>query len=193
MGRLLLQMMMTVDGKVSGPNGELDWIASDDTLEGYVLGHLRQAERVVLGAGDGPEMGPYWASAENDPKLRPIIRDLGRGMNEARKIIYSHRERRVDWRNTEVRVIADDAAFVADLQRVKREVSGLVISYGGVRFARSLLQHGLVDELLLHVCPLVLGAGKLLFTDETSRRSYRLRESARYASGAVTLHYDAAT
>ncbi len=33
MGRIILQMMISIDGMVSGPQGELDWGADNEQLE----------------------------------------------------------------------------------------------------------------------------------------------------------------
>jgi hypothetical protein len=45
-------------------------------------------------------MGEYWTAAEKDAKADDLTRALGRGMNAARKIVYSRHQRTLDWRNT---------------------------------------------------------------------------------------------
>ena len=48
--------------------------------------------------------------------------------------------------------------------RLKQErTDGYLLAQGGVRFARSLVQTGLIDEYRLVVHPIVLGAGERLF------------------------------
>jgi dihydrofolate reductase len=46
----------------------------------------------------------------------------------------------------------------------KEGASGYLLAQGGVRFARSLVETGLIDEYRLVVHPVVLGAGERLFT-----------------------------
>ncbi len=49
--------------------------------------------------------------------------------------------------------------------RLKQEYSdGYVLAQGGVRFARSLVETGLIDEYRLVIHPVILGAGEQLFT-----------------------------
>jgi len=48
--------------------------------------------------------------------------------------------------------------------RLKQERSaGYLLAHGGVRFARSLVETGLIDEYRLLIHPTVLGAGERLF------------------------------
>ncbi|WP_051899063.1 dihydrofolate reductase family protein [Sciscionella sediminilitoris] len=51
------------------------------------------------------------------------------------------------------------------IARLKQEHSeGYLLAHGGISFARSLVETGLVDEYRLMVHPAVLGAGERLFT-----------------------------
>jgi dihydrofolate reductase len=135
-------------------------------------------------------MGEYWTAAEHDEAAEAVLRGTGRLINQIPKIIYSHKDMRVTWRNTTVHVVKDNRAFVEDMQRLKQEMQGTILAYGGVRFARSLLQNDLLDEIHLDVCPVILGAGQPLFTDLAHRTDLRLRESVTYESGATMLHYE---
>jgi dihydrofolate reductase len=190
MGRLLLQMMISLDGMVSGSQGQLDWIAMDEPIVQDHLARLKQAKLLILGAGVIPEMSSYWTAAEKDEKTDPGLRELGRAMNHVRKVVYSHAHRQLDWQNAELHVVKDDDAFVQDVRRLKQETQGTFITYGGVRLARSCVRHALVDEIHLDICPIVLGAGQALFSDSTPRINLRLRESATYESGATMVHYE---
>src|SRR6266516_1423346 len=101
MGRLLLHMMISVDGMVSGPQGELDWIANDEPLKQDYLARLEQADAVLLCAG-GYFMSSFWTAVEHDEKVEAIIKDFGRVINKIPKIVYSHKDMSVDWCNTKV-------------------------------------------------------------------------------------------
>jgi dihydrofolate reductase len=54
---------------------------------------------------------------------------------------------------------------VRELARIREEDGGDIIMYGSVTLMRSLLEHGLVDELILWICPIVLGTGQQMFAD----------------------------
>jgi len=190
MGHMVLQMMMTLDGMVSGPKGELDWIATDEPIAREHLARLKQAELLILGAGVIGEMSRYWIAAEKVEKADRVTQEIGRAMNAARKVVYSHHDQKIDWRNAELHVAKDDTALVEDVKRLKHETKGTIVTYGGVRMARSLLQHGLIDEIHLDICPIVLAGGQPLFTDTTQRRKLRPLKHATHPSGTPMHHYN---
>jgi dihydrofolate reductase len=187
---MLLQMMMTLDGMVSGPKGELDWMSIDEPIERDHLARLKQAELLILGAGVIPEMSSFWMAAEKGEKEGEVTREMGRAMNAARKVVYSHRDQKLGWRNVELHVAKDDYALIEDVKRLKHETKGPIVTYGGVRMARSLLQHGLIDEIHLDICPIVLADGQPLFTGTSQRSKLRLRDHATYPSGTTMVHYE---
>lgn len=189
MGHLVLQMMISVDGMVSGPKGELDWIAGDEKLEQDHLERLERADVVIMGAGIYPETPRFWRETADDENAKAVARNIGRAMTETPKIVYSHEAKTIDWEGDEVRVIKDDEALIEDVQRLKQQTEGTIVCYGGVRFARSLVQNDLVDELHLDICPIILGQGQPLFIDLADRTKLRLLESVVYDSGTTMVHY----
>jgi dihydrofolate reductase len=81
-------------------------------------------------------------------------------MNEVPKVVFSNSLASADWGETTI--AAGD--LVEAITRLKQERSGgYLLSHGGVRFARSLVETGLIDEYRLMVHPVVLGAGERLF------------------------------
>jgi dihydrofolate reductase len=192
MGRITLQMMISADGMVSGPGGELDWISNDRALQQDHLSTLEQADLVLLGAGVYPEMSSYWMAAEHDEKAESPIRNMGRAMNEAPKIVYRHKDMPVDWPNATVQVVKDDSALVEDALRLKQEPESNIVIYGGVRLARTFVKQNLLDEIHLDVCPVILGLGQSLFTGLTLRTDLRLRETVTHDSGTIMVRYEVA-
>ena len=66
-----------------------------------------------------------------------------------------------DW--SETTIVAGDLAEA--VTRLKQERSdGYLLAHGGARFARSLVETGLIDEYRLVIHPVVLGAGERLFS-----------------------------
>jgi len=82
-------------------------------------------------------------------------------MNEIPKVVFSNSLRSADWGETTI--AAGDLADA--ITRLKQErFGGYLLAQGGARFARSLVETGLIDEYRLVVHPVVLGAGERLFT-----------------------------
>jgi dihydrofolate reductase len=82
-------------------------------------------------------------------------------MNEIPKVVFSNSLAAADWGPATI-VRGELAAAVT---RLKQEhPDGYLLAQGGARFARSLVQTGLIDEYRLVVQPVILGAGERLFT-----------------------------
>jgi dihydrofolate reductase len=81
-------------------------------------------------------------------------------MNDIPKVVFSGSAMSADWGETTV--VAGELAEA--VTRLKQERSGgYLLAQGGVRFARSLVETGLIDEYRLVVHPVVLGTGERLF------------------------------
>src|SRR5215212_2356387 len=82
-------------------------------------------------------------------------------MNEIPKVVFSNSLRSAEWGETTI--AGGDLADA--ITRLKQERSGgYLLAQGGARFARSLVETGLIDEYRLVVHPVVLGSGERLFT-----------------------------
>jgi dihydrofolate reductase len=82
-------------------------------------------------------------------------------MNEIPKVVFSNSLRSVDWGETTI-AAGDLADAVTQLKQERS--GGYLLAQGGTRFARSLVETGLIDEYRLVVHPIVLGTGEELFT-----------------------------
>ena len=81
-------------------------------------------------------------------------------MNEIPKVVFSDSLASADWGETTI--AAGDLAEA--ITRLKQERSdGYLLAHGGARFARSLVETGLIDEYRLLIHPAVLGAGERIF------------------------------
>jgi dihydrofolate reductase len=78
-----------------------------------------------------------------------------------------------------------------DVARLKQSEGGAIFIHGSAELARRLSDADLIDRYNLLVFPLLLGAGKSLFTrSDRDKHRLRLRESDCYSNGVVKLTYD---
>ena len=72
MRKLKLQVQMSVDGFVAGPNGELDWMVFDwdDELKNYVTEITEPVDTILLGRKMAGGFISHWASVAADPQDR---------------------------------------------------------------------------------------------------------------------------
>lgn len=79
----------------------------------------------------------------------------------------------------------------ADIEREKQADGGAIFIHGSAELARTLSEADLIDRYNLLVFPVLLGAGKGLFTRaDRDQRQLRLRESDSYSNGVAKLVYD---
>lgn len=106
-------------------------------------------------------------------------------LNGIRKVVVSSTLEKADWNNSTV--INGD--IIAELTELKQQPGKNVNVTGSVSLTRSLLEHGLLDELRLLVHPIVLGSGQRLFPDGMDRLPLTLVRSDVFSTGVVHLTY----
>ncbi|HEY3734665.1 MAG TPA: dihydrofolate reductase family protein [Streptosporangiaceae bacterium] len=155
MASLVLKMSVSLDGYVAPTDGSGGWIAAggtDDALS-WNVETVSNAGAHLMGAATYAAMAAHWPR-DSGPFARP--------MNEIPKVVFSDSLASAGWGET--RIAAGDLAEA--ITRLKQERSGgYLLAHGGVRFARSLVGTGLIDEYRLLIHPVVLGAGERLFVE----------------------------
>ena len=154
MASLVLKMSVSLDGYVAPLDGSSDWTAAGRSDDGarWTLETVRNAGAHLMGATTYVVMAAHWPG-DSGPFARP--------MNEIPKVVFSDSLTSADWGETTI-ATGDLAAAV---MRLKQERSdGYLLAHGGARFARSLVETGLIDEYRLVVHPVVLGAGVGIFS-----------------------------
>ena len=154
MASLILKMSVSLDGYVAALDGSTDWVAAGRSDDGasWTLETVSNAGVHLIGAATYTAWATYWPGAPG-PFAKP--------MNEIPKVVFSNSLTSADW--PETTIAAGDVAEA--VTRLKQEHSGgYLLAQGGVRFARSLVATGLIDEYRLVIHPVVLGEGEPLFT-----------------------------
>jgi len=153
MTSLVLKMSVSLDGYIAPADGSTDWIAAGGSADGlsWTVETVSNAGAHLVGAATYTGWAGYWPSASGP---------FAQAMNEIPKVVFSDSLTSADWGETTI--AAGDLAEA--ITRLKRERSGgYLLAHGGVRFARSLVETGLIDEYRLLIHPVVLGAGERLF------------------------------
>ncbi len=179
---------MTFDGFLAGPNNELDWFqrGSDVELNNDIIALLNTADTGILGYPTGPGMIQYWAAAEKDPAASPLDRDLAKAINPLHAVILSNAPVDLPLPNAELAVVKNDQDLIDLVAELKRRPGKDIGVPGGVRTGQRFARLGLVDEYVLMMHPVAIGAGKPLFT---TKANLDLVSVKGYASGVVRLRY----
>jgi dihydrofolate reductase len=154
MTSLILKMSISLDGYIAPADGSSGWEAAGRSPDGaeWVLDTVSNASAHLIGAATYTRWATFWPGASG-PFAKP--------MNEIPKVVFSNSLSSADWPETTI-ATGDLAEAVTRLKQERSD--GYLLAQGGVRFARSLVQTGLIDEYRLVVHPVVLGAGEQLFT-----------------------------
>ena len=79
--------------------------------------------------------------------------------------------------------------IVEGIRRIKSQDGPDLVLSGSSTLTSPLLEHGLADEVLLAVYPVLLGTGKRFFAEGTPPRSFELVSTEALASGVILSTY----
>ncbi|MDV3221777.1 dihydrofolate reductase family protein [Intrasporangium sp.] len=186
--KLTTTTQVSVDGVAQGNGGrhpDLDpgferggWARPlfDDEAMTYVNEVYQRAEAFLFGRRTYQLFAGYWGVREDLDN--PIVGAL----NTRPKYVASNTLTEARWADTTI-LSGDLAAAIAEL---KTRPGGELQVHGSGALTRWLLQKDLVDELILLVCPVVVGQGTRLFPDSGPDVALDLVESRVFPKG-ITL------
>jgi dihydrofolate reductase len=119
----------------------------------------------------------FWPKAPSSP--------MADALNAATKYVITHRPESLAWGPFEG--VGSD--FVEGVRRIKLQGGPDVVLWGSSTLASMLLEHGLADEVLLLVYPVVLGTGKRLFAERIPARSFELVSTQTTPTGILINSY----
>jgi len=182
---LKLQMQMSVDGFVAGPNSEMDWLVWnwDDKLKRYVTEITAPVDCILLGRKLAQGFIPTWASHLADPKTADAF---AKKMVETHKVVFTKTLGKSDWQNTDIA----KGDLVEEVNNLKNKNGGDIIAYGGATFVSALIKAGLIDQFHLFVNPVIIGKGMTIFQELVQKQHLTLVQSTAFDCGIVLLNYE---
>lgn len=185
MRTLKLQVQITVDGYIAGPNGEMDWVVWDwdDALKQYVDELTAPVDCILLGRKLAEGFIPYWASVAADPQHPEFTG--GRKFTDTPKVVFTKTLDQSPWANT----VLAKGHLATEVTALKQQDGQDLIAYGGGKFVSALIKDGLIDEFHLFINPTVLGSGLPIFKELPHKQELRLLKTIAFDCGIVLLHY----
>ena len=210
MRKLVLQMRISADGFVGGPNGEIDWLlrTMDETAISWIEETLLQAGVHIMGSRTFYDMLNYWPTSSNQ---------LAKPMNEIPKMVFSKKGRietsafgqttqalkdatRLDLENginplTEENISSWANASIAsgdlgaEISALKEQDGKFILAHGGASFAQNLVGLVLIDEYRLLIHPVILGKGLPLFSTVITPTYLQLESSTVLKTGIIANIY----
>jgi dihydrofolate reductase len=133
---------------------------------------------VLLGRRAYDILSGFWPKAPSSP--------MADALNAATKYIATHRPESLEWGPFEG--LGPD--LVEGVRRIKSQDGPDIVLWGSSTLTSTLLEHGLADEVLLFVYPVLLGTGKRFFAEGTPARSFELVSSKALPSGIIISTYE---
>ena len=182
MRKLKLQMQITVDGFVAGPQGQLDWMTweMDEKLIAFITHLTDTSDTILMGRKMTEGFVHYWEDVLTKPDSPEY--EFARKMVDTPKVVFSKTVTEMTGRNVRV----ENGPVVDAVNALKNQEGKDLVVYGGATFVSSLIENGLIDELNLFVNPIAIAEGLRVFA---SRKPLKLIESTAYASGIVVHRY----
>lgn len=179
--KIILDLAVTLDGFIEGPNGEIDWIyASKDPDASFesVFGEFLSGIDTIF---YGRTSYDLWGNFQPDEKAPPMIQELYQTIHTKQKYVFS---------NTKTGDGKATFIHMDNVPEILQQPGKDIWLYGGGQLITSFINRGLVDVFRLAVFPVILGAGKPLFKDIQERIGLKLNGVRSSKTGVVTLSYD---
>ena len=207
MRELILTMSMSLDGFVSGPQGEIQWVFDgDQEAIAWKVANLWNTSLHIMGSRTFHAMAAFWPTSTTmfAPPMNQITKAVfskqGPAVLKTAGTTKDPKDTRSDAGNTQSGQLQPGAeswgeAYVAsgdlahEIARLKAHDGKPIRAHGGAGFARSLIAQGLVDQYCLLVHPVALGKGLPIFCDLTTPRSFKLVDSKAFPGGSVAQIY----
>jgi dihydrofolate reductase len=158
-----------------------DWTAPYRTPAGrdLILAAYGESFGLLLGRRTYDMWSGFWPKAPSSP--------MADRLNAAKKYLATHRPESLAWGPFEG--LGQD--IVEGIRRIKAQDGPDLILSGSSTLTSPLLEHGLADEVLLVVYPVLLGTGKRVFAERTPPRLIRVRQHESSGIGRHPQHLQA--
>ena len=178
---------MSLDGVVDSPGGTVEghrsggWVMETEFVpEAFALKgeELEETTALMFGRRSYEVFAPVWRDSEDHAAYRDLPKFVVSTTLAEGDLVDG-------WGPTTILRSDDDVA------RVKQGDGGAIFVHGSAELAVRLSEADLIDRYNLLVFPVLLGAGKHLFTRaDRDKRQLRLRQSESYSNGVTKLVYD---
>ncbi|WP_405070368.1 dihydrofolate reductase family protein [Kribbella sp. NBC_01510] len=183
MGTLVVTTFISLDGVAEAPGGGdfkyAEWSFEFDRGEdGERFKHDEAlgAEALLIGRTTYEGFAAAWPNYEGE---------LADKYNSMPKYVVSTTLTDPAWNNT--RVLSGDV--VAEVTKLKNEVTGEIQVPGSIRLVQALLAADLVDEIHLMTFPVILGTGRHLFAEGPQKTKWNLTQSKTFGEGIPVTVY----
>lgn len=178
MKKVILDLAVTLDGFIEGPNGEIDWCIMDDDMD--FDGFLSDIDTIFYGRVSYDA----WGNFQPDENASSAEKALWDGVHSKKKYVFSSQNQKDN------NAIFLNSDISQQVNEIKKQTGKDIWLYGGASLIKTFIQLNLIDIYRISVHPTVLGNGKPLFEDLKNRIELKLLKTNIFKSGVVQLIYE---
>ena len=183
MPKLVVFNQVSLDGYFTDANGDMSWAHKEDPeWQAFAASNASGGGALLFGRVTYEMMASYWPT----PAALERSRVVAEGMNSMPKVVFSRTLKQATWQNTTL-VKGDPAAAVRKMKNTSGPDMAIL---GSGSIVSQLAQAGLIDEFLIVVNPIVLGAGRTLFEGVKKKLHLKLTKTRAFGNGNVLLCYE---
>ncbi len=176
-------MGVSLDGYITGPDGEITAPPPDEEVFRFVLDEIRQVGVHLLGRKLYETM-LYWETEDHEPPLDDTELEWAAIWRALPKVVFS----------TTLSAVRGNARLATgglaeEIGRLRAEPGGGDIAIGGATLAAEAAALGLIDEYRPRVYPMLVGGGIPFFPQRERRVDLELVDTRIFNSGWVCLRY----
>ena len=189
MRKLKLQMQISVDGYVAGPNGELDWMTwtLDEKLLNYINALTDSSDTILMGRKMTEGFVNYWENIVNNHPDSPEFTFAHKMVNMP-KIVFSKTVKSIAGKN----IVVENGDLATAVKKLKDQSGKDILVYGGADLVSSLVKEGLIDEFNFFINPVMINKGLRIFDKLGERQKLTSLGSTPYDCGVIVNKYQLA-
>jgi dihydrofolate reductase len=165
MKKIILNLAVSLDGLIEGPNGEYDWCFTDQDYG--ITEFLNKIDTIFFGR----------------KSYEVLINTVKDPYPDKKKCVFSNSINKSD----KFDVINNED--VASIKKIINQSGKDIWLFGGAKLTCWLINQNLVDEMILSIHPIILGKGKPLFNEVEKRIHWEVTGTNVFPSGLVQIFY----
>lgn len=180
MRKVAAGLFISLDGVVETPE-KWGFQYFTEGLNEIIAKSLAEADTILLGPRTYHEFAQTWPSQGNEVPMAKFL-------NESPKYVISDTSEHVgelEWQPATLLT----GTLVEEVTKLKSQPGKTIQVPGSPRLVRSLLAEGLLDELSLSICPVVVGSGLKLFDGIDKSISLEAIHAQTFDNGLVSMIY----
>jgi dihydrofolate reductase len=183
MRKVYMLNRISLDGFFASADDTHDWFIPDPAVDAATH-QIISSDTLLLGRISYKHLEDFWPHAAEAPDAPEGLKAMAAEVNGMTKWVFSTTRKEVTWENS----VLKRGDLINEIKAYKQGSGPGMLILGSGTLVQQISNEGLIDEYVLIVTPIILGAGKLLFKD-VDCLPLTLVSAQPFASGNTVMHY----